>query len=121
MSNLSKVSSVTIIFFALIMTSCAPTIGNKAIKSVAYADLKAGIVIGETTKQDIINLYGLPNFYETDENGLGRWSYGYAEAGMGSMQSRCFTVRFDGDGKVKAYKFAGAQNNNEGNIGLNMD
>lgn len=121
MSNLSKISAASVIFLTIIISGCAPTIGNKAIKNVAYADLKAGIVVGETTKQDIIDAYGLPNLYETDENGLDQWSYGYAEAGIGSAQSRCFTVRFDGDGKVKAYKFAGAQSNNADNIGLNMD
>lgn len=63
------------------------------------------IRIGETTRQDIQQMFGEP--WRTGvEDGKRTWSYGkYRWSAFGDAETTDLVVRFDGDGRVSSYVY----------------
>lgn len=63
------------------------------------------IKIGQTTKQDITNIFGRP--WRTGmEDGHGTWTYGiYKYSLFGAEDNQDLLIRFDNQGVVRSYTF----------------
>jgi hypothetical protein len=91
---------VTIALTALILSGCA-TVGQ------VFPDAAvAGIVIGQTTKTDIENMFGQP--WRTGlENGTETWTYGhYRYSVFKKTQSSDLVVRFTKNDLVESYTYS---------------
>ena len=72
MKSLKK--AIIILTLSIFVFSCADT-GNKSIKDVSTSQVKAVITIGETTKEEVNQLFGGP--YETTFTDSGETVYRY--------------------------------------------
>ena len=72
MKSLKK--AIIILMLSILVSSCADT-GNKSIKDVSTSQVKAVITIGETTKEEVNQLFGGP--YETTFTDSGETVYRY--------------------------------------------
>ena len=90
---------VLAVVVALLLTGCA-TIGREFPQEKVPE-----IQIGETTRSEILAMFGEP--WRTGlEDGDVKWTYGrYHYSAFGESRSKDLTVRFDDAGRVVSYSF----------------
>lgn len=94
----------------LVSGACAPTF-NVTLGNMPTHDPGAKIEAGMTTKDDVVQLYGQPDFTGVDEKGLLKWTWTHmgveATPGKEATITSFFNleVSFDGE-KVSSYSYS---------------
>lgn len=94
----------------LVLAACLPTF-NVELGQMPMQDPGAKITNGVTTKSDVVQLFGKPDFEGVDEKGLVKWTWthlgvevkGGKEANITSFFN--LEVSFEGD-KVSSYSYS---------------
>lgn len=66
----------------LLMSGCAATAGNQKLGTMEKSQLKAGIIKGKSTKNDVIALLGETDKVTPTKDGGEIWTYSFARASL---------------------------------------
>lgn len=97
--NICKLKKLLVAGLLVVTAGCATVGSNFSVAGVPQ------LKIGETTKPDVVALFGAP--WRTGvEDGRETWTYGYYKYSLFSdAKTRDLVVRFDSKGKVVSYTF----------------
>lgn len=108
----------------LVLAGCVST-GNLALKEENTTTLQQKIVKGQTTKAEVITMFGEPQSRSIDNTGIETWIYSYGQSrpdamnfvpyasllASGSTQTtRTMTISFTKSGVVDSYSLDESQN-----------
>lgn len=106
-----QTTKLTVLTVALLLVAaCAPTF-NVTVGNMPGSDPGATIEAGMTTKSEVVQLFGKPDFKGVDEDGLPRWTWTHLSVEVKQASDATITsffnleISFDGD-LVKSYSYS---------------
>lgn len=101
---------ITLMAIVFTVGACAPTF-NVTLGQMPSQDPRSKIETGKTTKGEIVELYGEPDFTGVDEEGFAKWTWTHLGVEVKGGKEATITsffnleVSFDGE-KVRNYSYS---------------
>lgn len=94
------------LFFGLVVTAALLTFSGCARVGSDFSARNINeLQIGQTTKSDVINMFGKP-WRIGNENGVTMWTYGkYTYYLIGEADTKDLVIKFNDNGTVRSYTF----------------
>lgn len=92
--------------FALVLSGCTanqPGPVDQRMNALTQGNVQMNMVVGKTTKSDVLQVFGAPNITTRDASGSEVWSYQrHATVAQSSAGSNYWTILFAGGAKEVA-------------------